>query len=90
MSDQTTPLDLACQYLEIDPAAVVKSREEDGDLVVIANLGIKGTKKFRVPVATLAETAPKPKSKSLKGGKDADGKSDKGLDDKDGKGDGKG
>lgn len=46
-------LKIACERLGIDASQVIKHRIEDDELVVIANLGIRGTPKYVLPLADL-------------------------------------
>lgn len=55
-------LERACLHLGIDPGSVIKHREDGGEYVVIADLGIGGTPKYRVPLSSLAEPAPEAES----------------------------
>lgn len=48
-------LNRACDQLGAGVEQVVKHRYEEGALVLLINYGIKGIKKYRVPVADLAE-----------------------------------
>ena len=53
-------LERACQHLDIDPGRVVKHRNEGDEYVVLANYGIGGVKKHRVPLSRIPEPQPDP------------------------------
>lgn len=55
-------LPLACKHLGIDPALVIKSRVDPGlaEFILLADYGIGGVKKYRVPLAHLPEPEPEP------------------------------
>lgn len=55
-------LERACEHLNIDANSVLKSRHEDDEIVIIADYGIGGVKKHRVPTSLLHPPAPEPES----------------------------
>ena len=52
-------LTVACEYLGVSPADVVKSRVEGDDFILIVNLGIKGVPKYRIPLSELGDDKPR-------------------------------
>lgn len=55
----------ACAFLEVDPAQVVSSRiDKDAGLVImVVDMGIKGSPKLSVPISDLPKTARKAPAK---------------------------
>lgn len=55
----------ACAQLGIEQDSVIEHRKEGDDLVILADLGIKGAPKYRVPLSQLEEPEPEPKPDPL-------------------------
>jgi pyruvate/2-oxoglutarate dehydrogenase complex dihydrolipoamide acyltransferase (E2) component len=49
----------ACDYLEIEPRQVLKSRVDSNELILVVDRGIAGCPKYRLPLARLAEVPEK-------------------------------
>jgi len=53
-------LNVACQYLGISEAQVMTWREDETQIVMVVDLGIKGCPKYTIEKTTLAGLTPQP------------------------------
>lgn len=56
----TKYLEIACNQLGIDEDSVIKHRKEGDVYVIIADLGIAGCPKYKIPLSQLVEPEPEP------------------------------